>query len=129
MKIGIGLPFKTSRDSWPAIEALARKADEGPYSSFAVIDRLAYDNYEPLVMLAALGPGAEDALRGAFADYYGSDPARLEARLARANLSTPEAIRDAIALHRDLGTDELVLKPASLAPDQFKRLTDVVANA
>ena len=292
MKIGIGLPFKTSRDSWPAIEALARKADQGPYSSFAVIDRLAYDNYEPLVMLAALasvttrirlmtavlvgplrnagvlakqaatidavsggrlslgiavgsreddslvapsgfhdrgrrfnrqlelmrriwrgeivndaqrpvgpeaaqsggpelliggtapraldrvgkyadgyvmgggaldrewaagvlqqvneswqrhgregrprivasvlaalGPGAEDALRGAFADYYGSDPARLEARLARANLSTPEAIRDAIAFHRELGTDELVLKPASLAPDQFERLTDVVANA
>ena len=291
MKIGIGLPFKTSRDSWPAIEALARKADEGPYSSFAVIDRLAYDNYEPLIMLAALasvtrrvrlmtavlvgplrragvlakqaatidaisggrlslgmgvgsreddslvapagfhdrgrrfntqlelmrhiwrgeivndarrpvgpeparsggpelliggtapraldrvgkyadgyvmgggaldregaagvlrqvneswerhgrsgrprvvasvlaalGPGAEDAIRDAFADYYGGDPARLEARLARANLSTPESIRDAIALHRDLGTDELILKPATLEPDQHERLTDVVAK-
>ncbi len=291
MKIGIGLPFKTSRDSWPAIEALARKADEGPYSSFAVIDRLAYDNYEPLIMLAALasvtkrvrlmtavlvgplrragvlakqaatidaisggrlslgmgvgsreddslvapagfhdrgrrfntqlelmrriwrgeivndaqrpvgpeparsggpelliggtapraldrvgkyadgyvmgggaldregaagvlrqvneswerhgrsgrprvvasvlaalGPGAEDAIRDAFADYYGGDPARLEARLARANLSTPESIRDAIALHRDLGTDELILKPAILAPEQYERLTDVVAR-
>lgn len=291
MKIGIGLPFKTSRDSWPAIEALARKADEGPYSSFAVIDRLAYDNYEPLIMLAALasvtrrvrlmtavlvgplrragvlakqaatinaisggrlslgmgvgsreddslvapsgfhdrgrrfntqlelmrriwrgeivndarrpvgpeavrsggpelliggtapraldrvgkyadgyvmgggaldregaagvlrqvneswerhgrsgrprvvasvlaalGPGAEEAIRDAFADYYGGDPARLEARLARANLSTPESIRDAIALHRDLGTDELILKPATLAPEQYERLTDVVAR-
>ena len=291
MKIGIGLPFKTSRDSWPAIEALARKADEGPYSSFAVIDRLAYENYEPLIMLAALasvtrrvrlmtavlvgplrragvlakqaatidavsggrlslgmgvgsreddslvapagfhdrgrrfntqlelmrriwrgeivndarrpvgpeavrsggpelliggtapraldrvgkyadgyvmgggaldregaagvlrqvneswerhgrsgrprvvasvlaalGPGAEDAIRDAFADYYGGDPARLEARLARANLSTPESIRDAIALHRDLGTDELILKPAILAPEQYERLTDVVAR-
>ena len=291
MKIGIGLPFKTSRDSWPAIEALARKADEGPYSSFAVIDRLAYDNYEPLIMLAALasvtkrvrlmtavlvgplrragvlakqaatidavsggrlslgmgvgsreddslvapagyhdrgrrfntqlelmrriwrgeivndarrpvgpeaarsggpelliggtapraldrvgkyadgyvmgggaldregaagvlrqvneswkrhgrsgrprvvasvlaalGPGAEDAIRDAFADYYGGDPARLEARLARANLSTPESIRDAIALHRDLRTDDLILKPATLEPDQYERLTDVVAK-
>ena len=291
MKIGIGLPFKTSRDSWPAIEALARKADEGPYSSFAVIDRLAYDNYEPLIMLAALasvtrrvrlmtavlvgplrragvlakqaatidaisggrlslgmgvgsreddslvapagfhdrgrrfntqlelmrriwrgeivndarrpvgpeparsggpelliggtapraldrvgkyadgyvmgggaldregaagvlrqvneswerhgrsgrprvvasvlaalGPGAEDAIRDAFADYYGGDPARLEARLARANLSTPDSIRDAIALHRNLGTDELILKPATLAPEQYERLTDVVAR-
>ena len=291
VKIGIGLPFKTSRDSWPAIEALARKADEGPYSSFAVIDRLAYDNYEPLIMLAALasatrrvrlmtavlvgplrragvlakqtatidaisggrlslgiavgsreddalvapsgfhdrgrrfnrqlelmrriwrgeivndaqrpvgpeavrsggpelliggtapraldrvgkyadgyvmgggaldregaagmlrqvneswerhgrsgrprvvasvlaalGPGAEDAIRDAFADYYGGDPARLEARLARANLSTAAAIREVIALHRDLGTDELVLKPASLGPDQYDRLTDVVAK-
>ena len=291
MKIGIGLPFKTSRDSWPAIEALARKADQGSYSSFAVIDRLAYDNYEPLVMLAALasvtkrirlmtavlvgplrgagvlakqaatidavsggrlslgiavgsreddalvapsgfhdrgrrfdrqldlmrriwrgeivndaqrpvgpdtvqsggpelliggtapraldrigkyadgyvmgggaldrewaagvlkqvneswqrhgrsdrprivasvlaalGPRSEEALRAAFADYYGRDPARLAARLARANLSTPEAIRDAIALHRELGTDELILKPATLAPEQFDRLTEVVAG-
>ena len=291
VKIGIGLPFKTSRDSWPAIEALARKADQGSYSSFAVIDRLAYDNYEPLVMLAALasvtkrirlmtavlvgplrgagvlakqaatidavsggrlslgiavgsreddalvapssfhdrgrrfdrqldlmrriwrgetvndaqrpvgpdtvqsggpelliggtatraldrvgkyadgyvmgggaldrewaagvlrqvneswqrhgrsgrprivasvlaalGPGSEEALRAAFADYYGRDPARLAARLARANLSTPEDIRDAIALHRELGTDELILKPATLAPDQFDRLTEVVAE-
>ena len=292
MKIGIGLPFKTSRDSWPAVEALARKADQGPYSSFAVIDRLAYDNYEPLIMLAALasvtrrirlmtavlvgplrgagvlakqtatidaisggrlslgiavgsreddslvapsgfhdrgrrfnrqlelmrqiwrgeivndaqrpvgpetarpggpelliggtasraldrvgqyadgyvmgggaldpewargvlrqvndswrrhgrggrprivasvlaalGPGAEEALRGAFGDYYGGDPARLEARLARATLSTPEAIRNAIALHQELGTDELIFKPATLAPDQFDRLTEVVAQS
>ena len=292
MKIGIGLPFKTSRDSWPAVAALARKADQGPYSSFAVIDRLAYDNYEPLIMLAALasatrrirlmtavlvgplrragvlakqtatidaisggrlslgiavgsreddsmvapsgfhdrgrrfnrqlelmrriwrgeivndaqrpvgpeaaqaggpelliggtapraldrvgkyadgyvmgggaldpewargvlqqvndswqrhgrggrprivasvlaalGPGAEEALRGAFGDYYGGDPARLEARLARANLSTPEAIRNAIALHRELGTDELIFKPATLAPDQLDRLTEVVAKS
>jgi len=292
VKIGIGLPFKTSRDSWPAVEALARKADQGPYSSFAVIDRLAYDNYEPLIMLAALasvtrrirlmtavlvgplrgagvlakqtatidaisggrlslgiavgsreddslvapsgfhdrgrrfnrqlelmrqiwrgeivndaqrpvgpetarpggpelliggtasraldrvgqyadgyvmgggaldpewargvlrqvndswrrhgrggrprivasvlaalGPGAEEALRGAFGDYYGGDPARLEARLARATLSTPEAIRNAIALHQELGTDELIFKPATLAPDQFDRLTEVVAQS
>lgn len=99
MKIGIGLPFKTSRDSWPAIEALARKADQAPCSSFAVIDRLAYD-----------------------------DPARLEARVARANLTTPEAIREAIAFHRELGTDELILKPATLAPDQADRLTEVVAK-
>ncbi len=292
MKIGIGLPFKTSRDSWPAIEALARQADEGPYSSFAVIDRLAYDNYEPLVMLAALasatrhirlmtavlvgplrragvlakqaatidaisggrlslgiavgsreddslaapsgfhdrgrrfdgqldlirkiwrgeivndaerpvgpetvqsggpelliggtapraldrvgkyadgyvmggraldrewargilaqvdeswrthgragrprivasmltalGPGAEEAVRGAFADYYGGDPARLEARVARGNLTTPDAIREAMAFHRELGTDELILKPATLAPDQIDRLTEVIAKS
>jgi len=291
VKIGIGLPFRTSRESWPAIEALARKADEGPYSSFAVIDRLAYDNYEPLVMLAALasvtrhirlmtavlvgplrgagvlakqaatidavsggrlslgiavgsreddalvapsgfhdrgrrfdrqldlmrriwrgetvndaqrpvgpepvqpggpelliggtapraldrvgkyadgyvmggraldrewatgilrsideswrahgragrprivasmlaalGPGAEEAVRGAFADYYGGDPTRLEARVARANLTTPEAIREAIAFHRELGTDELVLKPATFGADQIDRLTEVVVK-
>ena len=289
MKIGVGLPFKTSRDSWPAIEALARKVDQGPYSSIAVIDRLAYDNYEALTMLAALasitkrirlmtavlvgplrgagvlakqaatidavsggrlslgiavgsreddalvapssfhdrgrrfssqlelmrriwhgelvngsqrpvgpetvqsrgpelliggtapraldrvgkyadgyvmggraldqkwaenilqiideswrahgrigrprivasmltalGPGAEDSIRCAFADYYGNDPARLKARVSRANLTTPESIREAICFHRDLGTDELILKPATLAPKQLDLLTEVV---
>lgn len=291
MKIGVGLPFKTSRDSWPAIEALARKVEQGPYSSIAVIDRLAYDNYEPLAMLAALasitkrirlmtavlvgplrgagvlakqaatidavsggrlslgiavgsreddamvapsgfhdrgrrfnnqlelmrriwrgelvngaqrpvgpetvqsrgpelliggtapraldrvgkyadgyvmggraldrvwtknilqiideswrahrrigrprivasmltalGPGAEDSIRSTFADYYGNDPARLKARVSQANLSTPESIRDAISFHRELGTDELILKPATLAPNQLDLLTEVVSK-
>jgi len=291
MKIGIGLPFQTSRDSWSAIEKIARRADAGPYSSFAVIDRLAFDNYEPLVMLAALaavtkrirlmtavlvgplrragvlakqvatidaishgrftlgiavgsraddavvapsgfhdrgkrfneqlelmqriwrgeivndaqravgpepmqrggpelliggtapralarvgkyahgyvmggramdrdwakdilrqvneswkannrtgnprivaamltalGPGAEDAVNAAFAGYYGGDPARVAARVARGNPTSAEAIRDAIRLHEDLGTDELVLKPAALDPEQVDRLTEVVSR-
>lgn len=291
MQIGIGLPFETSRDSWPAIETMARKADAGPYSSFAVIDRLAFDNYEPLVMLAAvaavtkrvrlmtavlvgplrrpgvlakqaatldaisrgrftlgigvgsreddalvapsgfhdrgarfndqlalmraiwrgeivnnaqrpvgpepvqdggpelliggtaaraiarvgkygdgyvmggramdrewaedilrqvqaswqannrpgtprvvasmltaLGPGASEAVQHAFAGYYGGDPARIADRVARGNPTSPEAIRDAIKLHEDLGTDEVVLKPATLDPEQVDRLTEVVSR-
>jgi alkanesulfonate monooxygenase SsuD/methylene tetrahydromethanopterin reductase-like flavin-dependent oxidoreductase (luciferase family) len=291
MKIGIGLPFQTSRDSWRVIETMARKADAGPYSSFAVIDRLAFDNYEPLVMLAALaavtkrirlmtavlvgplrragvlakqaatidaisggrltlgiavgsreddalvapsgfhdrgvrfneqlelmraiwrgeivnnaqrpvgpepaqkggpelliggtaaraiarvgkyadgyvmggraldrewamdilrqvndswkasrrtgaprvvasmltalGPGAEDAVHAAVAGYYSGDPARLKERAVRGNPASAEAIRDAVKLHEDLGTDELVLKPAKLDPEQVDRLTEVVSR-
>jgi alkanesulfonate monooxygenase SsuD/methylene tetrahydromethanopterin reductase-like flavin-dependent oxidoreductase (luciferase family) len=291
MKIGMGLPFQTSKDSWPAIESIARKADAGPYSSFAVIDRLAFDNYEPLVMLSAvaavtkrirlltavlvgplrrpgvlakqaatidgisggrltlgigvgsreddslvapagfhdrgkrfneqlelmrrvwqgeivnnaqkavgpeptqkggpelliggtapralarvgkyadgyvmggramdrdwardilkqvdeswqannrtgrprivasmltaLGPGATEAVTAAFAGYYGGDPARVADRVARGNPTSVEAIRDAIKLHQDLGTDELILKPATLDPEQVDRLTEVVSG-
>ena len=34
----------------------------------------------------------------------------------------------AIAFHRERGTDELILKSATLAPDQGDRLTEVVAK-
>jgi alkanesulfonate monooxygenase SsuD/methylene tetrahydromethanopterin reductase-like flavin-dependent oxidoreductase (luciferase family) len=50
MKIGLGVPI-TDLDgllSW------ARLADEGPFSTLALLDRLVYDNPEPLVTLGAL---------------------------------------------------------------------------
>ena len=54
MKIGIGLPFKMPTDSWDYISTVARKADEGPFSSFSALDRLAYDNFEAMIELAAV---------------------------------------------------------------------------
>ena len=54
MKVGVGLPFRMPTESWEYIEQLARRADEGPFSSFAALDRLAYDNYEAMIELAAV---------------------------------------------------------------------------
>ena len=54
MKIGVGPTFQTPTDSWPAIRAMAERADQGPFSSFASLDRLAYDSYEAIAMLAAV---------------------------------------------------------------------------
>ena len=54
MKVGVGLPFRMPTDSWPYIAELARRADEGPYSSFSALDRLAYDNFEAMAELAAV---------------------------------------------------------------------------
>ena len=54
MKVGVGLPFKMPTDSWAYISELARRADEGPYSSFSALDRLAYDNFEAMAELAAV---------------------------------------------------------------------------
>lgn len=54
MKVGVGLPFKTPTGSWGYIAEVARKADEGPFSSFAALDRLAYDNFEAMIELAAV---------------------------------------------------------------------------
>ena len=53
MKIGIGLPGNVPGTKGDFILEWARRADAGPFSSLGTIDRLIYDNYEPLVLLAA----------------------------------------------------------------------------
>lgn len=54
MKIGIGLPASLPQTSADLIQEWACQADVGPFSSLGLIDRVAYDNYEPLVTLAAV---------------------------------------------------------------------------
>ncbi len=53
MKIGIGLPAAIPGVDGERVLEWARKADAGPFSSIAVIDRLVYPNFEPLITLAA----------------------------------------------------------------------------
>ena len=62
MKVGIGLPGNVPGTKGEFILDWARQADAGPFSSLGVIDRLVYDNYEPLVMLAAAA-GATSRVR------------------------------------------------------------------
>lgn len=290
MKIGVGLPFKMPTESWGYISELARRADAGPYSSFAALDRLAYDNYEAMAELAAvaavtqrlrlvttillaplrnagvlakqaatidaisngrlslglavggreddavvapadfrgrgrrfeeqltmmrriwageilegaqrpvgpapvqpggpeiliggthpkaidrvgkfangyvmggraleaewakgvmaqveeswaahgregkprivvtlpcaLGPGAEDAVAGALADYYGGAGTPGAARQDRAQPTSPEIIRNAVRMHEDLGSDEIIFRLVTPDLEQLERLTDAVA--
>ncbi|MEV0705654.1 LLM class flavin-dependent oxidoreductase [Saccharopolyspora sp. NPDC050389] len=58
MKIGLGLPIAdpTALFTW------ARRADDGPFSTLGLLDRLVYDNPEPLVTLATLA-GATRRIR------------------------------------------------------------------
>lgn len=53
MRVGIGLP--NTVPGTPAGELLdwARTADEGPWSSLGVLDRVPYDSYDPMTLLAA----------------------------------------------------------------------------
>jgi len=53
MNVGVGLPNTTSGADRDLILNWARHADEGPFSSLGVFDRLVYDSYEPLATLAA----------------------------------------------------------------------------
>ena len=62
MKVGIGLPGNVPGAKGDFILEWARRADDGPFSSVGTIDRLVYDNYEPLVLLAAAA-GATSRVR------------------------------------------------------------------
>ena len=53
MQIGIGLPGTIPGTKGEQIIEWARRADAGPFSSLASLDRLVYRNYESLIMLAA----------------------------------------------------------------------------
>ncbi len=52
MKVGIGLPAIPEVKGQMVLD-WAKKVDAGPFSSLGSIDRIAYGNHEPLIMLAA----------------------------------------------------------------------------
>jgi alkanesulfonate monooxygenase SsuD/methylene tetrahydromethanopterin reductase-like flavin-dependent oxidoreductase (luciferase family) len=62
MKIGIGFPANIPGVQGQRLIEWAKKADAGPFSSLGVIDRLVYDNYEPLIAFAAAA-GATQRIR------------------------------------------------------------------
>jgi alkanesulfonate monooxygenase SsuD/methylene tetrahydromethanopterin reductase-like flavin-dependent oxidoreductase (luciferase family) len=52
MQVGVGLPSTVPGAKGQSIIEWACRADEGPFSSLGVLDRLAYDSYDPLITLA-----------------------------------------------------------------------------
>lgn len=53
MKIGVGLPATVPGAEGKLVLDWAKKADEGPFSSLGIIDRLVYPNHESMITLAA----------------------------------------------------------------------------
>ncbi len=53
MQVGIGLPNTVPGTDGRLLIEWARRAEAGPFSSLGVLDRLAYDSYEPMMTLAA----------------------------------------------------------------------------
>ncbi len=53
MRIGLGLPNTVAGTTGEALLEWIRKAEDGPFSSIAVFDRLRYDSLEPLSVLSA----------------------------------------------------------------------------
>jgi alkanesulfonate monooxygenase SsuD/methylene tetrahydromethanopterin reductase-like flavin-dependent oxidoreductase (luciferase family) len=53
MNIGVGLPTTTPDADGGLVVEWAQRADAGPFSSLAVLDRVAYESLEPFTALAA----------------------------------------------------------------------------
>ncbi len=53
MNVGVGLPTTTPGATGELLLDWARRADAGPFSSVAVLDRVVYDSIEPFAALAA----------------------------------------------------------------------------
>src|SRR2546427_12912345 len=80
MNIGVGLPTSTSGISGQLLVDWAKRADAGPYSSLGVVDRVAYQNYEPFT---ALGAAAAVTRRVRLAPMVVTAPLRNTALLAK----------------------------------------------
>ena len=80
MNVGVGLPTTTPGATGDDVLEWARRADAGPFSSVAVLDRIVYDSYEPFAALAAAA-GATSRVR--LATMIAIGPLRSTALLAK----------------------------------------------
>jgi alkanesulfonate monooxygenase SsuD/methylene tetrahydromethanopterin reductase-like flavin-dependent oxidoreductase (luciferase family) len=53
LNIGVGLPTTTPGADRTLVVEWAKRADKGPFTSLAVLDRVAYESFEPFTALAA----------------------------------------------------------------------------
>jgi alkanesulfonate monooxygenase SsuD/methylene tetrahydromethanopterin reductase-like flavin-dependent oxidoreductase (luciferase family) len=80
MNVGVGLPSTTPGATGELLLEWARRADGGPFSSVAVLDRLVYDSFEPFAVLSAAA-GATSRVR--LATMIAIGPLRSTALLAK----------------------------------------------
>ncbi len=59
MRVGIGLPNAVPGTDGRLLVGWARRADQGPFTSLGVVDRLRYDAHDPLTTLAAAATATE----------------------------------------------------------------------
>jgi alkanesulfonate monooxygenase SsuD/methylene tetrahydromethanopterin reductase-like flavin-dependent oxidoreductase (luciferase family) len=52
LNVGVGLPTTTQGADRTLVLEWAKRADSGPFTSLAVLDRVAYDSFEPFTALA-----------------------------------------------------------------------------
>jgi alkanesulfonate monooxygenase SsuD/methylene tetrahydromethanopterin reductase-like flavin-dependent oxidoreductase (luciferase family) len=80
VNVGVGLPTTVPGATGELLLEWARRADDGPFSSVAVLDRVVYDSYEPFAALAA---AAAVTSRVRLATMIAIGPLRATALLAK----------------------------------------------
>jgi alkanesulfonate monooxygenase SsuD/methylene tetrahydromethanopterin reductase-like flavin-dependent oxidoreductase (luciferase family) len=100
MRIGVGLPTTTPGADGALILDWARRADAGPFSSVAVLDRVVYDSFEPFAALAAAA-GATERVR--LATMIAIGPLRNTALLVKQTASVDAISRGRLTLGLAIG--------------------------
>lgn len=103
MHIGIALPNGIPGVTGDELMEWARKADEGPFSSVAVLDRIAHGSYEPLTVLAA---AAAITRRVQLATIIAVSPLRNTALLAKSAASIDALSNGRLVLGLAVGAHE-----------------------
>jgi hypothetical protein len=100
MNVGVGLPTTTPGTAGALVIEWAQRADAGPFSSVAVLDRVAYDNLEPFAALAA---AAAVTSRVRVATMIAIGPLRSTALLAKQAASVQTLSRGRLTLGLAIG--------------------------
>jgi alkanesulfonate monooxygenase SsuD/methylene tetrahydromethanopterin reductase-like flavin-dependent oxidoreductase (luciferase family) len=100
VKVGIGLPNTIPGTPGGTLVEWARRADTGPFSSVAVLDRLVYDSVEPF---AALSAAAAVTDRVRLATMIAIGPLRSPAMLAKQAVSVDTIAGGRLTLGLGLG--------------------------
>jgi len=130
MRIGIGLPAAVPGVDGTTIGAWAAEAERAGFASVGVIDRLVYDNLEPLTApriatgrYFSLGLNADVIADNYIRHYYGD----AGFAVARADtLTRPDQIHHELDHLAKEGVTDLVLYPSSSDPDQVPLLVEAV---
>jgi hypothetical protein len=96
------------------IGSFAAQAEQAGFASVGVIDRLVYDNLDPLIALAAAAARTSP-------DYFA--PARSD------TLTSAEGVRAELARLAGAGCTDVVLYPCSGDLDQVERLSQALRSA
>ncbi len=125
MEIGIGLPIEIPGTDADTLVQWARRADAGPYSSLATIDRLVYPSYESLIALA-VAAGATSRIRLMTSILIA--PLRNAGILAKQAASLNELSSGRLSLGLGIGSrmDDFLAAPASFT-DRGKRFDEQLA--
>ena len=100
MNVGVGLPTTTPGTTGELLLEWARRADAGPFSSVAVLDRVAYDSFEPFAALAAAA-GVTERVR--LATMIAIGPLRPTGLLAKQAASVHQLSRGRLTLGLAVG--------------------------
>jgi alkanesulfonate monooxygenase SsuD/methylene tetrahydromethanopterin reductase-like flavin-dependent oxidoreductase (luciferase family) len=100
MNIGVGLPTTTPGADGGLVVEWAQRADAGPFSSLAVLDRVAYESLEPFTALAA---AAGVTARVRLATMIAVAPLRSAALLAKEAASLHALSRGRLTLGLAIG--------------------------